>query len=118
MVELRVGVTAGRDPVEENVSVVGKEIAVEKGGIEIVVGIVVGTETGEEAVVGREGVAVGTEEAEVKVGEAGVVIGIGEGIQGMYDAVEVESDAGGQEAEIGDVAVVETVAGIEKETVE
>ena len=130
VVKMRVGMTAGRDPVEEKVSVVEivaeKEIAVERGivvekeGIEIVVGIAVEIETGEGAEVGRDEVAVVTEEAEVRIGEAGVATGIDEGRQGIHDGVEVEIGVGEPGVGIGDVAgaEIETEEGKETESVE
>lgn len=123
VVKLRVGVTAGRDPVDEKVSVVGNEIAVENERIEIVAGNDVGKETGggavvrrKEAAVRRKEAAVGREEAEVRGGEAEAVIGISEGIQEMCDVAEVESDAEERGVGRGDVVVVEKGAGTEIET--
>ena len=125
VVKLRVRETTGRDPVDENVSVVGKGIAVESERIEIVAGNDVGRETERGAVVGREEVVAEREEvavvregAEVRADEAEAVIGIGEEIQEMCDVAEVESGAEEQGVGRGDVAVVETGAETEIETVE
>ena len=115
VVKLRVGMTAGRDPAEEIVSVVGKETAVKKERIEIVAGIDVGIETGEGAEVRVEEVAVVTGEAEVRVDEAGAVIDTDEEVHGTDAVAEVENEA--EEAEAGkeDVAAVEIETGTETE---
>ena len=105
--KLRVNEKAGRDLVEEIVSVVKKGTEAKKSEAETEVEIAVEIERGERAEVKRGGAAVGTEGAEVRADEAGVVIGIGEGAQGNEDVAEVEIEIDGAGAGIEvDVAEV------------